>query len=93
MEEVEYIIAKRKLKKVTEYLVKWVGCDEEENSWVPEDEMEEFAHEEMIEYNNRLAKEKEAQILDKKVQNKSPTGSPNNNVLRNVCNKFSFDEV
>jgi hypothetical protein len=93
MEEVEYIIASRKLKNITEYLVKWVGYEEEDNTWVSQEELEEIASDELIEFRNRQQREKERQIAEQKKQKaqaekasnpNSPQGKSPNPNLRNV---------
>ena len=90
---VESILAKRKQKKVTEYLVKWEGYDEDEAEWIIESDLAEMDFDEMNEFNRQKErekeKEKESQLAElKKLQNKSPntsaTNSPKPGGLRNV---------
>jgi hypothetical protein len=94
MEEVEYIIASRKLKNITEYLVKWIGYEEEDNSWVSQEELEEIASDELIEFRSRQQREKERQQAEQKKQraqqekvqsgSNSPAGGKSPTNLRNV---------
>lgn len=91
---VEAILAKRRIKQVTEYLVKWEGYDEEEAEWITEAELSEMAFDEMNDFNKTKDQEKkEAQAAELKKlqqqqmqQNKSPNSSTPNSPggLRNV---------
>ncbi|XP_065200770.1 chromo domain-containing protein cec-1-like [Planococcus citri] len=69
---VEKIVAQRKQKGKTQYLVKWEGYDDKDNSWVPAKDCTETLIEE-FEQTNKAATPRRSKSITKKRQSKSAT--------------------